>query len=435
MAKTRNIRQRLAEAKKLGMTPAQYSRYLKTGKKSNKVIKKADSKKEVSKKVNKNLTKSEKGLSPERLAELQKIRARNKGRSITSKTIRDAGTGKFDSKAGTPAEQRAVAHGKKIEAETGSKDKGQKAALAMMKKSRSKSNKEIASLAVDGGLIAFGGPLAGYVGRKALQSAFGQAALKTGLGKAATAGVKKLSGYFDKAGRAISSLAFAALPTTAKLALRNADKAAAAAKAVRASQKAIDPSKAAATQRTQTAAANKVRTDAAQKANKATEGRRPTVGGSSSRLKPGSRKRFGGSGSSTPQSKVGTAAVTGAVIANNMRSGKKKPPPKKPPVVKPTSRKVKPVDPYRYLSDNIDEEGISNKMPKKLKTLGEAMFGSDQTPRNQMVKNPFTGEPMTLDYSDNSEMKKGGSIKKKMKKGKVKKRAALRGQGKALRGF
>jgi hypothetical protein len=32
-------------------------------------------------------------------------------------------------------------------------------------------------------------------------------------------------------------------------------------------------------------------------------------------------------------------------------------------------------------------------------------------------------------------MKKGGSIKKKMKKGKVRKRAALRGQGKALRGF
>ena len=42
MAKTRSIRQKLAEAKKLGMTPAQYSRYLKTGKKSNKVVKKSD---------------------------------------------------------------------------------------------------------------------------------------------------------------------------------------------------------------------------------------------------------------------------------------------------------------------------------------------------------------------------------------------------------
>ena len=65
------------------------------------------------------------------------------------------------------------------------------------------------------------------------------------------------------------------------------------------------------------------------------------------------------------------------------------------------------------------------------------MFGSDQTPRNEMVKNPFTGKPMTLEYDfpDSDDMKKGGSIKKKMKKGKVKKRAALRGQGKALRGF
>lgn len=435
MAKTRNIRQRLAEAKKLGMTPAQYSRYLKTGKKSNKVIKKADSKKEVSKKVNKNLTKSEKELSPKRLAELQKIRARNKGRSITSKTIRDVGT----TKDGTAAERRAVAHGKKIEAKTGSKDKGQKAALAMMKKSRSKSNKEIASLAVDGGLIAFGGPLASYVGRKALQSAFGQQALKTGLGKAATAGVKKLSGYFDNAGRAISSVAFAALPATAKLALRNADKAAAAAKAARASQKAIDPSKAAASQRSQTAAENKVRTDAAQKTNKATGGSRATRGGSPANLRQGSRKRFGGSGSSTPQSKVGTAAVTGAVIANNMGSSKKKPSPKKPIVVKPMSRKTTPLD-LTYRDDEGSPIGTVDRKskPKELKTLGEAMFGSDQTPRNQMVKNPFTGKPMTLEYDypeDPEDMKKGGSIKKKMKKGKVKKRASLRGQGKALRGF
>ena len=43
--KTRSVRQKLAEAKRLGMTPAQYARYLKTGKKSNKVVKKADPKK------------------------------------------------------------------------------------------------------------------------------------------------------------------------------------------------------------------------------------------------------------------------------------------------------------------------------------------------------------------------------------------------------
>ena len=77
------------------------------------------------------------------------------------------------------------------------------------------------------------------------------------------------------------------------------------------------------------------------------------------------------------------------------------------------------------------------------KSLGEAMFGGfktgDFTPKDQIVKNPFTGEDMELkyEYPDDPDdgMKHGGSIKKKMKKTKVKKRAALRGYGKALRGF
>ena len=134
--------------------------------------------------------------------------------------------------------------------------------------------------------------------------------------------------------------------------------------------------------------------------------------------------------------------LNAAVKIANKREDKIRPPKKKKPTaVKPTSRKVKPVDPYRYLSDNIDEEELSNKMPEKRKTLGEAMFGGfktgDFTAKDQMVENPFTGKPMTLEYDfpDSDDMKKGGSIKKKMKKGKVKKRAALRGQGKALRGF
>ena len=402
MAKTRNIRQRLAEAKKLGMTPIQYSRYLKTGKKPNKVIEKA-----VPDLVYKNLTKSEKGLSPERLAELQKIRARNKGRSITSKTIRDVGT----TKDGTAAERRAVAHGKKIAAETGSKDKGNKAAIKMIRESRKIASKEVGSLAADAALIAMGGPLAAFLGRKVLSSAAGKQLLGTTVGKAATAGVKKLSGYFDKAGRAISSVAFAALPATAKLALRNADKAAAAATAK---------------------AARAAKAKAARAAKKGTPKRTP-------KRKPKTPivavppPRF-------PQSKVGTAAVTGAVIANNMRSGKKKPPPKKPIVVKPTSRKTTPLD-LTYRDDEGSPIGTVDRKskPKKLRTLTEAMFGSDQTPENEMVRNPFTGKPMSLEYDfpeDPEDMKKGGSIKKKMKKGKVKKRAALRGQGKAaLRGF
>ena len=77
------------------------------------------------------------------------------------------------------------------------------------------------------------------------------------------------------------------------------------------------------------------------------------------------------------------------------------------------------------------------------KSLGEAMFGGfktgDFTPKDQTVKNPFTGKDMELkyEYPDDPDdgMKKGGSIKKNMKKTKSKKRAALRGYGKALRGF
>ena len=84
---------------------------------------------------------------------------------------------------------------------------------------------------------------------------------------------------------------------------------------------------------------------------------------------------------------------------------------------------------------------------KKRKSLFDAMFGGfktgDFTPKDQIVKNPFTGEDMELkyEYPDDPDdgMKKGGSIKKNMKKKKaktkVKKRAALRGYGKALRGF
>ena len=81
------------------------------------------------------------------------------------------------------------------------------------------------------------------------------------------------------------------------------------------------------------------------------------------------------------------------------------------------------------------------------KSLGEAMFGGfktgDFTPKDQTVKNPFTGKDMEIkyEYPDDPDdgMKHGGSIKKNMKKKKaktkVKKRIALRGYGAALRGF
>ena len=75
-----------------------------------------------------------------------------------------------------------------------------------------------------------------------------------------------------------------------------------------------------------------------------------------------------------------------------------------------------------------DRKRTIKSKPKKRKTVGETMFGSDQTPRNQTVKNPFTGNDMTIDYSDNYEMKMGGKVRRRMG-GKV------RGYGKAQRGY
>ena len=179
----------------------------------------------------------------------------------------------------------------------------------------------------------------------------------------------------------------------------------------------------------------------------------PTKGGSKSKTTPtkgGSKSKLGPSSYTPPQSKAltvtpkktkvpelssnqkraikATAAVPVVLGANALLKNKPKVAKKPKPVAvkkpKPVAvKKPKPDPSYR------DDEGspigtVDRKSkPKKLKTLGEAMFGSDQTPRNQMVKNPFTGKPMTLEYDfpeDPEDMKKGGSIKKKMKKGKVK---------------
>ena len=77
-----------------------------------------------------------------------------------------------------------------------------------------------------------------------------------------------------------------------------------------------------------------------------------------------------------------------------------------------------------------DRKRTIKSKPKKRKTLGEAMFGSDQTPRNQTVKNPFTGNDMTIeyDYPDSDDRKMGGKVRRRMG-GKV------RGYGKAQRGY
>ena len=112
--------------------------------------------------------------------------------------------------------------------------------------------------------------------------------------------------------------------------------------------------------------------------------------------------------------------LNAAVKSANKREDKIRPfGKKKPTVVKPTSRKTTPLD-LTYRDDEGSPIGTVDRKskPKKLRTLTEAMFGSDQTPENEMVRNPFTGKPMSLEYDfpeDPEDMKKGGSIKKKIK--------------------
>ena len=110
-------------------------------------------------------------------------------------------------------------------------------------------------------------------------------------------------------------------------------------------------------------------------------------------------------------------------------------------------------EPIRYQDDEGAPLGTASEKStlttdKKRKSLFDAMLGDpiktgDFSAKDQIVKNPFTGEDMELkyEYPDDPDdgMKKGGSIKKNMKKKKaktkVKKRIALRGYGAALRGF
>tara|TARA_R110000796_G_scaffold219138_1_gene335171 strand:+ start:62 stop:853 length:792 start_codon:yes stop_codon:yes gene_type:complete len=133
-------------------------------------------------------------------------------------------------------------------------------------------------------------------------------------------------------------------------------------------------------------------------------------------------------------------------VNRNLTLGKKVIP---TPIPKAMTMKKKPVSPKkkrspiaksdtRYLNDYRIEKTAADDNYDPRESLFGAMFSGNQTPEDKVVRNPFTGNDMMLSYDfpeDTEDMKKGGSIKKKMKKGKVRKRAALRGQGKALRGF
>ena len=135
-----------------------------------------------------------------------------------------------------------------------------------------------------------------------------------------------------------------------------------------------------------------------------------------------------------------------AKVNRNLTLGKKVIP---TPILKDMTMKKKPVPPKkkrspiaksdtRYLNDYRIEKTAADDDYDPRESLFGAMFSGNQTLEDKVVRNPFTGNDMTLTYDfpeDPEDMKKGGSIKKKMKKGKVTKRAALRGQGKALRGF
>jgi hypothetical protein len=120
---------------------------------------------------------------------------------------------------------------------------------------------------------------------------------------------------------------------------------------------------------------------------------------------------------------------------------------KKPKIVtKAKNNKVKPNKPkanLKYAAESgsgstpigtASKQSTIKSKPDKRKSLSDALFGGfktgDFTAKNQTVKNPFTGNDMTIEYDfpDSDDMKKGGKVRRRMG-GKV------RGYGKAQRGY
>jgi hypothetical protein len=121
---------------------------------------------------------------------------------------------------------------------------------------------------------------------------------------------------------------------------------------------------------------------------------------------------------------------------------------KKPKIVtKAKKNKVKPKKPkdnLKYAAESgsgstpigtASKQSTIKSKPDKRKSLSDALFGSfktgDFTAKNQTVKNPFTGNDMTIEYDfpDSDDMKKGGKVRRRMG-GVIKK-----GFGKATRGY
>jgi len=121
---------------------------------------------------------------------------------------------------------------------------------------------------------------------------------------------------------------------------------------------------------------------------------------------------------------------------------------KKPKIVtKAKKNKVKPNKPkanLKYAAESgsgstpigtASKQSTIKSKPDKRKSLSDALFGGfktgDFTAKNQTVKNPFTGNDMTIEYDfpDSDDMKKGGKVRRRMG-GVIKK-----GFGKATRGY
>ena len=119
---------------------------------------------------------------------------------------------------------------------------------------------------------------------------------------------------------------------------------------------------------------------------------------------------------------------------------------KKPKIVtKAKKNKVKPNKPkanLKYAAESgsgstpigtASKQSTIKSKPDKRKSLSDALFGGfktgDFTAKNQTVKNPFTGNDMTIEYDYPEDKKMGGKVRRRMG-GVIKK-----GFGKATRGY
>tara|TARA_R100000808_G_scaffold8284_1_gene23600 strand:- start:6 stop:1199 length:1194 start_codon:yes stop_codon:yes gene_type:complete len=382
--------------------------------------------------------------NPKRFAEYMALKKR------TGRTSRDAARKTVDKTIkGTPAEKAAIAKGKKAaikarkegKSEKAAKALGKKIALDQMKTDRSKTNVEAAWTAATILPLGLGQTARGirtaYKSGQAVKKLVSDRAKKEAAKKAAAAAKKKAADAELK-----KKLAAARLRgSVGKQFNQNVSKLKRA-----------------------TTASNKA-SAAAKKANQASRKATSTVTKGEKAVKAANVKGRGKMKEFIPRTAIdpvkslrlmtpAVATVARVDSANKKKAAdnkekimvNKKPKPKvvSAPLPKPKPKRKSKIKDFTDVNEiDYDTDKDEGNGTEERKSLGEAMFGGfktgDFTPKDQTVKNPFTGKDMELkyEYPDDPDdgMKKGGSIKKNMKKTKIKKRAALRGYGKALRGF